>query len=713
MKTIFLTIIRGSLVRNFFHTGVVAALLEKGIRVVIITQNPHNREIFGGFSHPNLFFEHLDTRPKRFQRIFEELYKGAVFNRTVHFMYRYRFAGAMVPSAYSLTVLYMLRMLFLVPLRYLPGAKALVRFADFVVHPERQHEYLFEKYKPDVVFNTSSRGDYGVLKSAKRHGIPTIDMPKSWDNPSKVLFNVKADRMIVWSPFMKEQIVRLQGYKPHEVIVTGVPQFDFYARKEGLISREEFCGKFGLNPSKKIILFSSTGGDLCDEAHYVECIRYFIDEGKLQPANVLIRPHVGYKNDAERYARLKGVPYIAIDYTDKQQSEAFKDNWDTSLAHVHNLMNSLHHADVLVNITSTMTLDALAAGTPVINLKFDTRRGLSRHFSTRRLYKTDYGDAVTSAGGTWVVESEREYLSALQDILEKGQTKEQERQKMAAYFMYKNDGMSAERITITLLHFLGGSEGGVMSTDAKGKNPSRYSIKELRDICQGSVKKHNQSYFGRLTRIFSIYFTAVFLRTKITPNQITTLGSVVFFLGALFYFGNRQIALLGPVFYFLSIVIDGADGEVARFRETKGAMGSSYVEPVSHDIQYGLFFFILGVALWVNGFSASMIIVGSLASISKVLFRSIRMRYWHARYGGTERGTRETQQQIFESKTTPMLMYHYFDKNICGYPGILVPLAVATIFYRLDIFLYFYAIIFFSVFMLLVARHIRAISNLK
>src|SRR3989344_4162090 len=230
-KTIFITLIRGSLVRNFFHTGVVAALLEQGIRVVIITQNPHNREIFGGFSHPNLFYEKLDMRPKRFQRIFEELYKGAVFNRTVHFMYRYRFAGAMVPSAYSLTVLYMLRLLFLVPLRYLPGAKALVRFADFVVHPERQHEYLFEKYKPDLVFNTSSRGDYGILKSAKRRGIRTIDMPKSWDNPSKVLFNVKADRMIVWSPFMKEQIVRLQGYKPHEVIVTGVPQFDFYARR--------------------------------------------------------------------------------------------------------------------------------------------------------------------------------------------------------------------------------------------------------------------------------------------------------------------------------------------------------------------------------------------------------------------------------------------------------------------------------------------------
>lgn len=245
----------------------------------------------------------------------------------------------------------------------------------------------------------------------------------------------------------------------------------------------------------------------------------------------------------------------------------------------------------------------------------------------------------------------------------------------------------------------------------KQKNPRVYTIRELRQICQSPVKKRDQSYFGRFTRVFSVYLTAAFLRTEITPNQITVLGSAVFFAGALFYFGDYRLALWGPVFYFLSIVIDGADGEVSRFRETKSTFGSSYVEPVSHDIQYGLFFFILGIAMWMNGFPASVLIAGALASISKILFRIVRLRYWHARYSGTDRGTEETQEQVFESKRGLALFYHYFDRNICGYPGILVPLALATIFYRLDVFLYAYAFIFTSLFILLTLKHIWAISR--
>lgn len=453
-KTIFITIARGSLVRNFFHTGIISNLLHQDIKIVVITPISSDHEVFGVFYHPRLIFEYLDERPKRFRRVLEEFYKGAAFNRTVHFMYRYRLGGVRVPGMLSLSLFYILRMFFMAPLRFLPGAKALIRWIDFKINPERQHDWLFQKYHPDLVFNTASRADYGVLKSAKRYGVSTVDMPKSWDNPSKLLFNVKADRMIVWSPFMKEQIVRLQGYNPKEVIVTGVPQFDFYVWKDGLISREEFCKKFNFDPYKKIILFSSAGGHPCDEAHYVALIKKFIDEKKLSPVNILIRPHTGYKNDADGYAQFKGLSGFAIDATDKQQSEKFKDNWDTSLRHVHHLVNSLHHADVLVNIISTMTLDAIACGTPVVNIKFNVHDDINRHFSTSRLHKTAYASAVTSAGGTWVVESPEAYLKALKDILEKGEKKERERGAMVEHFIFKNDGQSAERVANTLLSFL-------------------------------------------------------------------------------------------------------------------------------------------------------------------------------------------------------------------------------------------------------------------
>ena len=111
------------------------------------------------------------------------------------------------------------------PLKYIPGVKKLIRWVDFKLNPQPEHDYLFAKYKPSLAFATTAHteSDIGVLKSAKRFGVATVDMPKSWDNLSKIFFHVKTDKMMVWSPFMQDQAVEFQDYKRSDVIVTGVP----------------------------------------------------------------------------------------------------------------------------------------------------------------------------------------------------------------------------------------------------------------------------------------------------------------------------------------------------------------------------------------------------------------------------------------------------------------------------------------------------------
>ena len=710
-KTIFITIIRGSLIRNIFHTGIIRSLLLRGIRVVVITPHAADTELFKEHAHPDLIFEPLFARGKRFHRILEEAYKGAVFNETVHFMYRYRFAGDKIPSVLSLTLFYALRMFFLVPLRFIPGAKRLIRCVDFILNPEHQHDYLFYKYKPDIVFNTASRGDYGVLKSAKRLGVPTVDMPKSWDNLSKVLFNVKADRMIVWSPFMKEQAVRLQGYKPGEVIVTGVPQFDFYARKDGLVSREAFCEKFGFDPKKKIILFSSSGGDLCDEAYYVELIKKFTDEGKLPAMNVLVRPHLGYKDDASRFARLAGLLGFVIDTTDKQQSDKFKDNWDTRIEHVHHLVNSLHHADVMVNIASTMTLDATACGTPVINVKFDTQKGISRHFSTTRLYRTDYASAVTGAGGTWVAESKEGYLSALLDILEKGEKKETERERMADYFLYKNDGKSAERIVSSLINIVNNSKTFM-------KKISDYSTKELQDICQGSVAhlstKKEANKVALLSLKVSIYLVRLLLYTKITPNQITILSVTAFYIGiSLIMFSDHVLSIAGALVIWFSILLDGCDGGVARFRGVAGRLGSVYVEPVSHDTQYGFAFLLISYGLVAHGFPSYFYILGGLACIMKISTRLLQSRFCdllRPKFSDEHEKILEMNKS-FKEKSIMIKIAYRLNKTFLSSTGVFLVIFAFSVINRIDLSLWFFAIGYSLVWISVFAKQIYQIHR--
>lgn len=447
-----MTISRGSLIRNFFHSGVVSKLLEAGARVVVLT--PYvGHPIFKRYEHPNLLFEPLlPPRGLRLRKLSTELWKAAVFGKTVRNRYRYRVSGR--PPRFST---YLLRMIFFAPLGFLPGLRRLLRELDYRLNPEREHDAVIARHKPDLVFSTAAGGDTSVVKAARRLGIPSVDMPKSWDNLSKTLIQAKADRLIVWSEFMKEQAVRFQDYRPEEISVTGGPQFDYYAHPERLLSREAFCAKFGFDPEKKIILYGSSGGNVCDERSHAELIAKAISSGAIPDAQLLIRPHLGYLGDAERFAGLEVPGLVVIDRTDKQDP-AMRDRWDVSEEHQKNLFNSLHHADVCVNVASTLTLDSIACGTPVVNVNFDVKPA-SVHWSTKRLYGTDYIDAIVKAGGSFVETDADSFIGRLTAILAGGKDdgRMRERRAMIEHFLYRVDGKSAERIAGTLLALAGAS----------------------------------------------------------------------------------------------------------------------------------------------------------------------------------------------------------------------------------------------------------------
>jgi len=261
----------------------------------------------------------------------------------------------------------------------------------------------------------------------------------------------KADFLIVWNEFMREKVIELQGYSPDEIIVTGVPQFDFYARTEGLLSREEFCRRHGLDPKKKIVLYGSAGAELFDESQYVSLIKKFMEEEKLAEANILVRPHLGYKGDVDRFLVFEGRDGIVVDKTDKQ-NHTLRDHFDTSTNHVHNLYNSLYYADVCVNVASTLSLDAIACGTEVINFNFDIDPDINPRASVKRLFISDYVRELMATGGTHFARSKVEFLNILKDVLER--RKQKNTQDAINRFIYKTDGKSAERITKALIKIL-------------------------------------------------------------------------------------------------------------------------------------------------------------------------------------------------------------------------------------------------------------------
>ena len=442
-KTIFITLSRGTLVRNFVHSGVVSNLLDSNFSVVILTPNSNNKEIFQDYIHDDLYIEPLHQSKLKGTKIFGEILKGAVFNQTVNTRYKLRHGGKKPNKSY-----YLFRIIFFAPLSFYPFLKKIIRNIESKINKQQEHDYLFEKYHPDLVLITASNhaADIGVLKSAKRYKVPTILMPISWDSLSKFLYPGKAEFMFVWSPFMKEQAIKYQGYRDSEISMVGVPQFDFYKKNDLLWSREEFCEILKLEPEKKIIFYGSAGGNLCDEPKYVELISKWIEKGELKNAQILIRSHMGYKGDLERFEDLEKINNCVLDRTAKPDLN-FKDRWDSSMYQIKILFNSLYHADVCINMASTLSLDSIACGTPVININFELDEEVDPNYAVKRLYLFDYIEPVINSGGVWVVKSREELLRAIKETVYEGQRNKEGEERLIKNFIYKKDGQAAKRIS--------------------------------------------------------------------------------------------------------------------------------------------------------------------------------------------------------------------------------------------------------------------------
>lgn len=99
-----------------------------------------------------------------------------------------------------------------------------------------------------------------ICLAAKESGVKVFSVVYSWDNLPKARLNILADYYLVWSDYMRNEMIQ---YYPeidrYKILVTGTPQFEFYSKPNNIIKREQFAQQFGLDLSKKWFLYS--GGD--------------------------------------------------------------------------------------------------------------------------------------------------------------------------------------------------------------------------------------------------------------------------------------------------------------------------------------------------------------------------------------------------------------------------------------------------------------------
>jgi len=455
-KTIAIPIFFGMTLRNVMRTELAERLLAEGHRLVLVTPLAHDPEFVREFDseqtpvypaylyHPGWLSRRLrDAEWAAFQNLSPRhaaLTKQEELRRRS--ARRHWFKHAFLPRVVGRSTS-RLRALMAMSLRLHP------------VHPYRE---LMERYRPDLLLSTHCFlwHEVPLLAACRAYGVPMISFIHSWDNlTTKGNMPVRFRGLLVWNDIIKQEVLRYyphDAYREDEIHVVGIPQFDYYLDPARRRTRETFCRAMGLDPAKKLITYTTAPERISPHEHLlVERLGELMRDGRFRdPVNLLVRLH-----PYDRPQRYEGVVTDGIVFDRPGRfTDVLGDKWYASREDMDRYADTLAHSDVLLNVTSTTTIDSCAFDTPVVNIAIDPRPLRHPRESIKRYYDYEHYRVIVATGGVSVAGTWDELIAQVDRYLADPTLDRAGRQRIVAQQAWRLDGQSGRRAAEAVLSYL-------------------------------------------------------------------------------------------------------------------------------------------------------------------------------------------------------------------------------------------------------------------
>lgn len=450
MHTVIIPIYNGIVARNFFRTDIYRELIrDSGIRIVAVIPSSKLEFYRSQFPEKNLILETLDGigEPR-----FGQFLAGISFNllptRTIWFRQydRYLKYGNYFNFLVKRTVNF-----FLGPFQF---PRRVIRWLDRFVSSDPRIDALLDRYSPKLILapDVAFGVDRVFLRAAKRKGIFTIGMVRSWDNlTSKGVIQILPHKLLLHTERMKRQAVRYAGMPESDIAITGPSGHDEFFRPRP-VSREEFFRKLGIDPAKRLILFAPfydryTGsavaminglidaidsGELPRNIHIL--VRYRPATPEIPEGAIKQSPHVSISKPCEHYFPIQTDLMLA------------RKDWEFSEEDMELLLDSLYFSDAVINTFSTLTVDAAAFNKPVIGVRFDADPATPSIHSVKHVPdRHDHYRELEAAGGVRLVKNMEELVDAINQYLENPLRDEEGRRRICDEQIGFLDGLSGKR----------------------------------------------------------------------------------------------------------------------------------------------------------------------------------------------------------------------------------------------------------------------------
>jgi hypothetical protein len=287
-----------------------------------------------------------------------------------------------------------------------------------------------------------------MLRTAVRRRVRSMAVDPSWDNFTNKLIPVRrVDRLIVWNDLMKQQAIEFHGYQPDAVRIAGTPQWDLYFKDGTLSTREAFFRQVGADPSRKLVTLTTTPRELYPHHDHVlrVLVRAMAAGAWKHDAQVLVRLHP--RDDRDAYAEFERVPHVIIEKPFRATVRAGDGlAIDVTADNQRHLANTMRHSDVVVNVASTLAIEAAIFDTPVVNVSFDGEHESEWVRSARRYYRFTHYVNITRQGAVRVAETPGQMVEAIGRYLDDPALDREGRRRVVLEQCQFLDGRAAERV---------------------------------------------------------------------------------------------------------------------------------------------------------------------------------------------------------------------------------------------------------------------------
>lgn len=324
----------------------------------------------------------------------------------------------------------------------------------------KQQGKLLKEEQFDLLFFTHQRPPYiaTLVYEAEKINLKTGCFIFSWDNlASKGRMAANFDFYLVWSDLMKSELLQFYSkVKPNAIEVVGTPQFEPYVLDRYKTSKEFFCSKFDLDANKKTICFSC--GDISTSKNdelYIETIANAIEKNEIENINFIVRTSPA--EDPIRFESfIAKYPFIKWNYPKWPLSrKGHQEEWSQripSIEDVQDLRALLEYSDLNINMLSTMSLDFIQFGKPVINMVFGN--ATNNLYDDQRFLKYEHIVNVVNSNATKIVKNEIELIDGINDYLENPSFDKENRNYLLKLQVSKPLQDTGKRIASTLVQWV-------------------------------------------------------------------------------------------------------------------------------------------------------------------------------------------------------------------------------------------------------------------